>query len=63
MGKAKVQGQSGCQELGVEGEADYKGTGGNLGGDQTVPYLDCGGGGFMIMCIRQNSKKCTLKEG
>lgn len=36
---------------------------GNLGGDQTIPYLDCGGGGFMITCTRQDSKKCTLKEG
>lgn len=34
-----------------------------MGGDQTIVYLDCGGGGYMTTCTGQNSQKCMLKGG
>lgn len=44
---------SASQELRVGKGADDKGTQKNLGGDETVLYLDYGGGGYKTWCVCQ----------
>lgn len=45
----------------MEEEVDYKGAQGNFLRFRNVLYFDCGGG-YMITCVCQNSKKHTLKK-
>lgn len=35
---------------------DYKGVGGNLGGDGTALHVDCGTGGHTTTCVCQNCR-------